>query len=285
MALVGFGCEQQLQGHVGRRGRVVQQCVWAIVRGNVGPQLSQNLCWTVSVRVRVRAGRWRTLLLVLVVLLGDIVVGGGRGGVGSGVNRGHRLLEICVELGFERLDLLQTVVGRGFDGVDVGGEKSAQWLGRALCERPGAYGCKSAMVLSLVWTQLEQQYTHTASRGDTPQYHGVPTSCSRRPSVPKSLEPCAACQGQSCARPKQARCIESACLSTQSEDPLQAPPGSEAEGVTMAARAAQGHRAAVEPASVPPGRAGQDGIGQDGSGQVRARLTGRVWDLWDCHMS
>ena len=46
MTLMGFGGEQQLEGDVGRRGRVVEQRVWAVVRGNVGSQLSQHLGWS-----------------------------------------------------------------------------------------------------------------------------------------------------------------------------------------------------------------------------------------------
>ena len=84
--------------------------------------------------------RCHTLLLVQVVLLGDIVGGRFRGCMGLGVDRGHRLLEVGVELGLYRLQLLQAVFGRGFNRVGLGREKSLQWAGRlssVSCECPG----------------------------------------------------------------------------------------------------------------------------------------------------
>lgn len=70
---------------------MVQQRVRAVVRGNVGAQLPQQLgCQFVSVWGGSQPVSqwvvWRTLLPVQVVLFCDIVVGGGRSGVGVGVN-------------------------------------------------------------------------------------------------------------------------------------------------------------------------------------------------------
>jgi hypothetical protein len=83
-----------------------------------------------------------TLLLVQVVLFSDIFRGKLGGAVGVGVDRGHRLLEVRVELGLYRLDLLETVVGSGLDRLGLGGEKSlqrAERRARVSSECPG--GC------------------------------------------------------------------------------------------------------------------------------------------------
>jgi hypothetical protein len=62
--------------------------------------------------------------------------------MGLGVDGGDGLLEVGVELGLYRLDLLETVVGSGLDRLGLGGEKSlqrAERLAGVSCERPGGY--------------------------------------------------------------------------------------------------------------------------------------------------
>jgi hypothetical protein len=70
-------------------------------------------------------GRRHTLLLVQVVLLGDIAGDGLGRPVCFGVDGGHWLLEVGVELGLEGLQLLEAVLRGCLDGFGLGGKKSS----------------------------------------------------------------------------------------------------------------------------------------------------------------
>lgn len=48
-------------------------------------------------------------------------------------------MKVRVELGLERLDLLEAVVGRSLEGGNVGGEEAAQRAGVGTGECPGAW--------------------------------------------------------------------------------------------------------------------------------------------------
>jgi len=95
MALVGFGGQEKFEGDVGGGRRVVQQGVGLVVRHDDCSQLAHL----------------PRLLLVHAVLFRDIVSGRGGRAVGFGVDRGHWLGEVSVELGLYRLQLLQAVLG------------------------------------------------------------------------------------------------------------------------------------------------------------------------------
>lgn len=91
----------------------------------------------------------------------------------------------------------------------------------------------------------------TAARGDAPQDHGVAASCSRRPSVPKSLEPCARhAKAHPALDPKRQGASPSL---HEAED---APRRREREWQRGSTR-----RSGSEGASVPPGRADRTGHG------------------------
>jgi hypothetical protein len=145
MALVGLGGEEKFEGDVGGGWGVIQEGVRFVVRLNLGSQFSHVLgCGSSAGWSWLGWGGGSTLLLVQVVLFSDILGGKLGGAVGLGVDRGHGLLEVGVELGLYRLDLLEAVVGSGLDRLGLGGEKSlqrAERRARVSCECPG--GCRS----------------------------------------------------------------------------------------------------------------------------------------------
>jgi hypothetical protein len=59
MALMGFGCKEELEGDVGGRGRVVQQRVRLVVRADFGAQMSNALfCGVLDVEVAETEEEW-----------------------------------------------------------------------------------------------------------------------------------------------------------------------------------------------------------------------------------
>lgn len=93
--------------------------------------------WGVRVGFKSRETLRRTLLLEAMVLLCDRRSDSGRIRVRCGrvgIEGRHCLLErgVCIELGFERVQLLEAVVGGGFECVDLGGSKSSPGVRGAL---------------------------------------------------------------------------------------------------------------------------------------------------------
>jgi hypothetical protein len=96
MALVGLGGEEELEGDVGGRGRVVQESVGLVVWADVCAELAHLLLG----------------LLEGVVLSRDIC-GGRRGcAVGCCVESGYGAVAFSVELCVYRLELLERIVYR-----------------------------------------------------------------------------------------------------------------------------------------------------------------------------